>query len=332
MDKDFVYNAVIFKYAIDPEIAPDSKDEQYRRDLDAAVSLEKEMSKAEEDLADHLKKYPGDSGNHIKGRIAARKREQQEVWQRLMQVCDFDTKIKLLSKKPELKRAAGELRSAMKVLTPEISFCRLDISNFDFSKYSKKNFLECVQKGDLYAREQVHKLLAGKMSESDIDVMLDDFAGKKRELTEEEKQEIFSSLSFYVKGLKQEDVDFSKYNPLFYKDSSFSKQLSSLTPESVQTFKNLLGIPASTNPEEYISNLDNLDYQARRLEREKNAAEEELDRLPDGVGYYDAEIKIVSEKFNDLCKQYRSKTEQFENSKKPLDEIRKISAFAPNSR
>ena len=64
----------------------------------------------------------------------------------------------------------------------------------------------------------------------------------------------------------------------------------------------------------------------------KAKLEEELDRLPDGVGYYDAEIKIVSEKFNDLCKQYRSKTEQFENSKKPLDEIRKISAFAPNSR
>ena len=100
----------------------------------------------------------------------------------------------------------------------------------------------------------------------------------------------------------------------------------------MQTFKNLLGIPASTNPEEYISNLANLDYQARSLEREKNVAEEELDRLPDGVGYYDAEIKIVSEKFNDLCKQYRSKTEQFENSKKPLDEIRKLSAFAPNSR
>ena len=144
---------------------------------------------------------------------------------------------------------------------------------------------------------------------------------KKSSITSDEIKMVMEALGLYVKGANQYDVDFSKYNRDKCKPEEFCKDILQGKDEAVEIFSVLTDVDYQV-AKNYI---DENNYKFLCIEKLKSDAkkvEEELDSIPDGMGYSSYRIDELSDEFNKAYQQYLRAEQNRKDEMLTINELR----------
>lgn len=319
-EEEFLNNALeyirTFETIVDPEIDPENKDEKYFYDLKRAEQLEFEVAE--------LENIYKNSNREIDLReLNALKDERKEITDRILRVYKLDKKLKELND-PKLVES---LRKAVKYYFPYVAFNRISIDAIDpktsvgawvLEQVKGVNIVEKINENNIGVQRALFKLIQPVF---DLIVYGKNINQKKSSITSDEIKIVMEVLGLYVKGANQYDVDFSKYNRDKCKPEEFCKDILQGKDETVEIFSVLTDVDYQV-AKNYI---DENNYKFLCIEKLKSDAkkiEEELDSIPDGMGYSSYRIDELSDAFSKAYQQYLQAEQNRKEEMLTIEELR----------
>ena len=319
-EEEFLNNALeyirTFETIIDPEIDPRNKDEQYFDDLKRAEQLEFKIAE--------LENIYKNSNREIDLReLNALKDERKEITDRILRVYKLDKKLKELND-PKLVES---LRKAVKYYFPYVAFNRISIDAIDpktpvgswvLEKVKGVNIVEKINENDVAVERALFKLIQPVF---DLITYKKNIDEKRSKITTYEIQIVMDAFNQIVKDADQYDVDFSKYDKSKCEPEDFCEKLFDESPEAIELFSALTNVDFDLVKEYISKNNYKLQYVGEMLAEAKKI-EEELDSIPDGMGYSSYRIDELSDAFSKAYQQYLQAEQNRKEEMLTIEELR----------
>ncbi len=301
-EEEFLNNALeyirTFETIVDPEIDPRNKDKQYFDDLKRAEQLEFKIAELENIYKNSNREIDLRELNAIKD-------ERKKVVNRILRVYKLDKKLKEL-KDPKLVES---LRKAVKFYFPYVSFNRISIDAIDpktevgawvLEQVKGVNIVEKINENDVAVERALFKLIQPVF---DLITYKKNIDEKRSKITTYEIQIVMDAFNQIVKDADQYDVDFSKYDKSKCEPRDFYDSLLNENEDAVELFSALTNVDFDLVKEYISKNNYKLQYVGEMLAEAKKI-EEELDSIPDGMGYSNYRIDELSDKFSKAYQHY----------------------------
>lgn len=319
-EEDFLDNALsyikTFETIIDPEIDPSNKDKQYFDDLKRAELLEVEIAEQENIYKESKREFDLRKLNLIKD-------ERKEVVNRILRVYKIDKKLKEL-KNPVLVQS---LKKAVKFYFPYVSFNRINIDAIDpktsvgawvLEKVNGVNIVEKINEDDTAIERALFKLIQPVF---DLITYEKNIKEKRSTITTDEIKIVMDVFNQFVKKANQYDVDFSKYDRGKCKPEDFYDSLLSENDDAVELFSALTNVDVEVAKKYINQNNYKLQFVEKLLSNVKKI-EEDLDSIPDGMGYYDSRIEEKSAEYSKVYQHYLQAEQNRKDEMLTIEDLR----------
>lgn len=319
-EEEFLNNSLeyikTFETIIDPEIDPKNKDKQYFDDLKRAEQLEFKIAE--------LENIYKNSNREIDLReLNALKDERKEITDRILRVYKLDKKLKELND-PKLVES---LRKAVKYYFPYVAFNRISIDAIDpktpvgswvLEKVKGVNIVEKINENDVAVERALFKLIQPVF---DLITYKKNIDEKRSKIETNEIKIIMDAFNQIVKDANQYDVDFSKYDKSKCEPRDFYDSLLNENDDAVELFSALTNVDFDLAKDYISKNNYKLQYVGKMLAEAKKI-EEELDSIPDGMGYSNYRIDELSDAFSKAYQQYLQAEQNRKDEMLTINELR----------